>query len=724
MASNAVDFLISIEQQLKGEDAVTELQKTERAITDGIKSYRQYESSVEKANAQLVKLGGQLGDARAKMQQAMQAGNAAAFWKAAGAVGKLEEKERALKSSASSATDALEKQKQALMGQASALEALRKQEKAQADAAAASKKLKAEALESLKRHEKQQAAFAAARKSYFDNERRQHAASSKSTLAIAQSTRLAGTEIFGLETAFKDLGGPLGSAVGRLFEMGEAVTKLGAGAGPLGLAAAGVTVLASGAFALAAGATVATVAFVALTAATLKLGVSLANTAREQRLTLEAMLGSKAAADRMAGAMRKTTDETAIAHDRLMQLTESLTDAKLSGSNMTTALNALAKREQALGSTKGTDELIGKLKSGQLTAGALARDIEKKYGDIVNRKMIGLDQSMVRLKANFAGLFSGLKIDGLLASISRFVDLFNETSSVGRALKFVFEKAFQPLVDAAEVGIPMAVFGMARLFNTALRFGIWLAPIGVRVRRLYNEIARSDVAHQALTQLGGLLPVLGVGLLFAADQARVFGGALMFVLDNLVAVTAGFNALSTLANNPFGALDMARASLQSLVTSAESAIASLRAKRGELFAIGASFIDGLVQGVKSKIPSLGGAMDGVVGTMKGIASKLDIRSPSRLAAFYGRMFSQGFEVGIEQNNSSLERAVSSMLSGGGRAPATAQHGAGGFHIELVTINVTGETSDPVSLAAEMRKQVEITFRGLALELGVAPQEAT
>mgnify|MGYP000346657238 CR=1 FL=1 len=125
---SAAEFLISIEQQLRGDDAASELQRAENAVRDGIAAYKQLEAASGRTDLALGKVSAQLSKVRTSMESAMKAGDAAAFWKMAGAADELAAKEAQLQAAAAKAKTALQAQEKAVtsagdaMAQASAQE--------------------------------------------------------------------------------------------------------------------------------------------------------------------------------------------------------------------------------------------------------------------------------------------------------------------------------------------------------------------------------------------------------------------------------------------------------------------------------------------------------------------------------------------------------------------------------------------------------------------------
>ena len=460
--ANAAEFLISIEQQVRGDDAVSELAKVEQSVRDGIASFKAHEAAALKTQAQREKVGTAAAGLREKMDAAMKANNPTVFWKAAAAAEKLSARERELKASLEQTNAAMEKQKAAVTGAAHNLSKMRSaNEKGGASAA------------------------------------------------------LANTKFEELAGAFSQLGGPAGGLLNKVFSLGGAFQKLGANGGGLGLAVAAAA-LGTAIFAAL------LVSVVAAGVAVVGYGIKAASAARQQRLLMEATFESKTAAAEMSTTFRQLEKSTGASSDRLFDVSKQLKEAGLEGDAMKTALKAIATQEAAVGQD-GTAKLIEGLKSGNTSAEQLAKTIETKYGANVAAKMIGLDQSVERLGGNFGQLFSGLNIDGVLVNFSKFVDMFDETSVSGQVMKGFFETMFQPLVNAVATSIPYAQLFIAKFINQVLQIAVAVKPAVDGLSQMFG-ITPSDAMAVVMTaaefaatafavSLGTLIAVIaGVGL--------------------------------------------------------------------------------------------------------------------------------------------------------------------------------------------------------------------
>ncbi len=641
MAANAAEFLISIEQRIKGDDAASALERAEQAATGAVAAYKKLETATEKAVSAHEKVSNQIAATRAAMDEAAKQNNLAAYTKAHDALKKLEQQEKQLAAAANAAKAAQTAQAKAASNAATVLE----------------------------------------------NER---AAAEKGGL----TSKVVASEIYDLESAFGDLGGPIGGAGKKILEVGEAFKKFGKQGGPLGLVAAGAILASAAVVAL-------TAVIVVGIAAALKYGVAMANAARNTRLTMEAMLGSKKAAAEVAGTFRQIQRTVGGSNERLTEITKQLKEAGVEGDAMRTALRAIATQEAALGSQDKTGDLIEKLKTGQTTAEKLAKTIEKDFGEAARAKAIGLDQSMDRLKGNVGALFSGLNIEPLLVTFSRLVDMFDETSESGQFMKRMFETLFQPLLNAVNTAIPYAILFVLKFVDTLLDIVIWAMPAIKWVARLFKLI--------------GVTPENALETTLAA--ARVAAIAFAVGVGVALAIVVVFGAVCAMTALIIYTAFMSILKLPALI--ANAIIWVIKAVKGiNLTQIGLDLMNGLAQGIKDGLKAVLTAAKGVADALPASIKKLlGIASPSTVFAELGMWSARGFAVGIEDETPSVEKAITGMVGGEGKG-----RGGGGntYNYGPFTIIVNGAGDDGDAIATKVRKELDHYFTDMSLELGGSP----
>lgn len=242
------------------------------------------------------------------------------------------------------------------------------------------------------------------------------------------------------------VGGPFNRMVSRVVDGRSKFIELSA---QVGESRAGMAFLAAGALSVAAGFAAAGAAGAALTATLVGVAVGIANTRREAGLTREALSALHPEFAAASAEFDAINDATGVSEERLIGLTNQLKGAKVHASQIPAALRALAKAEVALGQG-GAAEFVAQLQTGRLSVEQLSGVVERKFGGIVERRLMSLGSLGGRLKDNLADIFGGLDIDPLLRGLDRLVGMLDESHAVGMAAKHVFEDIFGPLVEGSE----------------------------------------------------------------------------------------------------------------------------------------------------------------------------------------------------------------------------------------------------------------------------------
>jgi hypothetical protein len=200
--------------------------KAAEAVKAGEASYKAAELSADRAAKAVERIGVKADAQRGKMAAAMQAGDEAAFWRAAGAAEKLAEKQ-------AEATARAEEAKGALFAQAVALDALKSNAESAASAVDSAAKESAAAAKAAKVLEQEEAAAAKAL-----DEAAKAAAKTAREFADVQSQAAAAARGTGNLTDSLDglskLSGPLGSTAGKAKNAAQGFKKLTASMGSAG----------------------------------------------------------------------------------------------------------------------------------------------------------------------------------------------------------------------------------------------------------------------------------------------------------------------------------------------------------------------------------------------------------------------------------------------------------------------------------------------------------
>ena len=636
---NAVDYLISIEQRLRGVEAAGELATAEKAARAAVESYKALEATAMKTGRTAEVAAAKLAAAQAQVAAAQAIGDEDGAARAARAVERYTKALHSLKAAQDAANGELGKAKAEVDKHAGAVEQARK-------------------------------------------------ASEKAGIV----NRLAKTEIFDLETAFKDLGGPVGQTVGRAFELGEAFKKLAGSGGGIGLLIGGGVMATAVVVAL-----IAALGMLAVAAG--RAAISAANAARDQRLTLDAMLGTVGAGGQLQATYIAIAKATGIGIDRQFELTKQLKAANVSAKDMPAALRAIATQEAAIGQDE-TAELVKQLKAGSVSANKLAADIEKKYGGAVRQKMLGLDQLWERFRVTVGETFGGLKIDGLLGQLSEMVDLFDQSTASGRAMRNIFEAVFQPLVDSAASALPYIALFVVQMAIVFVKAALAVKPLTDKLREVF-----------------GIEPSNAVEVTISA--ATVAAWALVVVLGAMAVALAIVAVLILLVLSPLIVLGVVIYTVYSLITSgADATVKKLQGLTSSFTAVGKGWSDGLAGGLKDGQKTVQDAAVAVAAATEGtFRTETKTNSPSKLFDEMGYGLPWGLANGITRGIPRVEAAITRM------APTAESVEGSTVNSRTVTVavelNVHGAGTARETIS-ELREGVTNLFEGLALQLGGTP----
>lgn len=427
--------------------------------------------------------------------------------------------------------------------------------------------------------------------------------------------------------ALGQLPGPAGAAGQKIGQMSQAFQKL-ATLGPAGIIAAIVVVVAA--------------LGVALVAGVVSLGqwaVGLADAARSQRLLADGVAGSVAGGAELTATISRLGSVVPQTGDELLKMAGDLAKTGLKGKELSAALEEAA------------------IKAAKL-----------KWGPDFAKQMLSLPNQAAKLKTNMAGVFGGLKIEDLLGKLSTLVSLFDTNTASGKALKFLFEAMFQPLVDGITAAIPHVERGFLTLV-------LWAMKAYLAVKPYKSEIL-------AVAAVIGFLAAFVGGA--AVVAFAVFAGVILVVAGTFAAMQAAANAVISW----LGSVD--------------------------LMQIGTDMIAGLANGITAGGAAVLSAITGVVGgAIAAAKAQLMQKSPSRVFADIGLNTSLGYAEGVDDGAPAADSAVKSMVAPpdaaampkvGGKAglPAPAASSGGAPLVAFNDCTFGGDVTEGVVMGWVMR----------------------
>ncbi len=510
--------------------------------------------------------------------------------------------------------------------------------------------------------------------------------------------------VTGQAEAYEKLGSSLGAVGGPVGQLGQAIvrpiqgfSKLSASIGQAN-AAAVLGVVGFGALAAAAAALTVAVAFGALKVA--EYAVTLADTARNAGLAREAFEAMNPGVAELSGTVNALNRETGLGVPALNNLAKGLLDAGETSENMARSLRVAALAEKALGAGASAeytklvkaagDAQQAVLKAAKKSGGAVSKELtqeldnantavstfanraETKLGGVVARQMQGLGAQGDRLQSNLSAIFGGLDIDPALAGLAKLVGLFDENSASGRAIKFLFETIFQPLIDSAdEAATAVEAFVLGFLIG-AMKIYLALRPVIKAVEAFFGlDGSDLELDLKTITKVGeALAPVflaiaavvggvllaafVAIGVVVAAQVAVWYGlvKAVGFVVDFVVeagktiyaGVVEPFNAIAAFLGGEIDLAELGRrlvmnfvntvASLAGLVLS--TFVSMVTAPIDYIFGLDLSgagknlimgFVRGITGSVGAVVSAVSSAMSSAITAAKNV---LGIHSPSKV----------------------------------------------------------------------------------------------
>jgi hypothetical protein len=465
-----------------------------------------------------------------------------------------------------------------------------------------------------------------------------------------------------LASSLGKIGGPLGAAGQKAFELKGAWDKMSKAIGVAGpyIAVAVALVAVAAAIATVAAASAAAVVQVAAWA------VGLADAARTNTLLAAGMVQSTEGGEDLSAVIDDLNKQFPLTREEVSSMAAELAKTGLRG-----------------------EALFSKLTEGAEKAA------KAKFGPEWQLQMQSLEQQQKRLKAGFNGLFSGLKIDSLLSGMSSLVDLFDESAESGKAIKVVFESLFQPVVDGATGLIPVVRAAFLQFEILALKALIAIKPWGSTIVTVAEVIA----------VLGG---VVLAGLAVA--------------LGAVIGLVAAFAAVLALPFVAVGALVAGVVYLGSALAGLGKTVVDALAKFS-LVDMGKDLIAGLAAGVTSGAGAVVAAVEGAASNAILAAKKaLGIASPSKVFAEIGMYTGEGMQQGVERSSDGVQSAMTDLatpaLERSGSAPAApAPAAAGGGNVVYITIQAAAGTAEDI--AEKVRSVMLDVLEGAAVQVGTA-----
>jgi hypothetical protein len=451
-----------------------------------------------------------------------------------------------------------------------------------------------------------------------------------------------------LRGALASVPGPLGKLGSAALAPVQGFQKLSAS---MGESNAAMLLGAAGAATLVVAVAALTVAVIAGVVAVAAWSVSLADAGRSAGLVTEATEVLHPELEALHSTIDGLTDSTGLTENALDKIAISLKAAHVAAKDMPAALEAAANAEAALGQG-GAQEFISQMQKSGKSVAAFSDEVNEKLGGVVAAKLRGLDGQADRFKKNIGRLFGSLDIEPALGGLQTLVALFDEGTSSGQAMKFLFETVFQPIIDQAQ--------------NAAYFVEAFVLGFLIGMTKLYIAL------KPAIKAVGEFFGFKDTSLADGLDLAKQAGELIVPVFLVFVGVIGAVVAVIGLAVAQVIAIQLAIYALIAAVVYAgvqvgkwfvetwQNAVAFFEGV--SLYDIGVNMLQGLADGITAAKDRVVGAITGAVGGAVDSAKKLlGIASPSKVFAEIGGYTGEGFAQGVEDATPDAHAAMAGLV---------------------------------------------------------------
>lgn len=441
---------------------------------------------------------------------------------------------------------------------------------------------------------------------------------------------------FGKEA--KDLGGPLGQVFGRMEQLSKfaqtgaarVVLMTGAVVGLAVAAAYGAKKIFDASF-------------------------DVYEASEKQAIALQGVMAAAGSKDLIKDAaalgdmIKEVTHNSAASKEEVTGLAAQLAKAGLKGNALKEALEAATIAQVTQGS-EGASAYVTQataLKDNQKGLAKLATMYKDNLGGAAEKAMLSTDALAKRLSENVDGMFSGVDFTPLQKSKKQFIELFNESSEIGKAIKSVFQTVSQGIADSLTWLIKKAT-------GYVLDWEIGLVEIQIAYYDL--KIAVKEFAADFV-----------VGYQIISEKIEKFGAKLY---DTVQDVKKWWKEL-------------------------------------DFVQIGFSIVDGLVQGIAKG----GAAIKKAVMELGSLAKDafkeaLGIHSPSKEFAKLGLQLPKGLEAGIDQGQSSLDQKVRGIVAPMSATPTSNDNSRSSVvNYFTISVNASGNEEAVSTLEAQLTEML-------------------
>jgi len=234
-------------------------------------------------------------------------------------------------------------------------------------------------------------------------------------------------------------------------------------------------------------------------------------------------------------------------------------------------------------------------------------------------------------------------VEGAEKALKTVLDLLDQNTSTGKALKAIFENMMNPLFDSLSKGGPFFKAFFKEIVIMALLTAIAVKQVGNALSEAFGDgkpISGLDMISAGILAakvvIGGIVVVIAAVIATFVALAAAIGGVVIVPIIALVAVVGSLIAAFSYAYSYLSGIDWS--------------------------GIGSSIIDGLVNGIRSGAGVVIAAITSLASQMtSSFKSALGIASPSRMFKTEALHVPEGAAEGIAEGAPMVEAAVADMV---------------------------------------------------------------
>ena len=341
---------------------------------------------------------------------------------------------------------------------------------------------------------------------------------------------------------------------------------------------------------------------------------------------------------------------------------------------------------------------------------ALEQIGETKFGDAVEAQMRDLDKLSERLHENISSIFGNVKVGVLLGALQKLVNILDESSESGKAIRESLTALTQPIVDLVESALPYIEAFAEGIILGALLVVLAVLKIKNALSGLIPDSFTKNIDWLEVTFYGAAGVVIALALAFGLLAISALTLALPFLLL-VVSIVAIVVALVMALDYIVGWFDEVSEAFDGM----------------DWGDIATAIIDGIADGLADGAQAIFDAMTKLgEGAYAAFKAAIKSKSPSVLFRMAGQTIPQGVALGVEDESDTVSDAVGNMTS---PADLVAPRGNGGrsgagpnINIAAGAIVINGANAE--SIEEQLERALASILRRAALSGGAQPEPET